>query len=109
VQRAKTVLSGLIGGNPGFEPEYFDRVMTELGLAPEDIGTTSEAVAAAKRRWRIERAKSVLNWMAAGNDAFDPEYFDRVMTGFGLTPEDIGTTTEQIAMVKRLWAERRAK
>jgi hypothetical protein len=84
----------------------FDKLMADFGLAPEDIGSTAKAVAAARRQWQIEYAKYILTMITDGSPAYTPGLFDRVMTAFDLAPEDIGSSADQIEAAKRQWAKR---
>lgn len=64
---------------------------------------------AAKQARRIEFVKSALTAMAAGDSAYEPSYFEAVMTDFMLTPKDIDATAEQIESAKATWAEKHVR
>jgi hypothetical protein len=69
-------------------------------------GIESEEIDAEKRARRVAWVKDCLRAVAAGNSACSPSYFDGVMADYGLTPEDIDSTPEQIESAKAAWVEK---
>jgi hypothetical protein len=109
IAQAKHVLNEIAAGSHPYSPRYFDELMNRFELVPQDLGITEAQVADAKQIWRITQAKRLLIFMAEGQPACGPEYFDSVMTEYGLSPEDIGATADQIKSVKAMWAATQAR
>src|SRR4051812_15367244 len=93
-------LAKMANGDWGCSPEWFDRRLADLGVAPADIDSTTEAIVAAKRQWQVAMGKNVFTKMARGDDGCTPEWFDGWMRDLDLTPADIDSTTEGIATAK---------
>ncbi len=119
IPRAKAYFDALKAGAEGYTPTGFSMLMMrhdfDVSLSPEDIGVTREAIVKAVKAWMIPRAAKSFADLKVGERNGSPDGLKQAMDCYlnswryellrdeRLTPEDIGTTAEQLHVCIKAW------
>ena len=105
-QEAAAILEFKRKGNPYVKTEFLRRRMKEIGIRPEELGTTEEELRAFEVqdcRWQLE--SDLINWRLT-NGIGDPEscfakgIVEALRQG-GLSHEEFGITDIELGQIKR--------